>query len=184
MRAGLAAICLGAVSIAGCATQPSLQASERVARPTVRPAPPGPVSRQALSPAVYFARAASLHLFVTKASDKIAASDSNLGKAARLIAEDHRGIAAQLSLTGRRLNLLPSTTLLPEHETLLAELESSQDASMIYLVQMHRLLPSAYDMHRNFAARGASPTLRPVAAMAMPIVERHYQTVKGLARPF
>jgi hypothetical protein len=138
------------------------------------------VAEPTLSPEAYFAQISSLHLLVVKASDEIAAreGDSGLGQTARRLADDHRGIAAQLSLTGRRLNLLPSAALLPKHATMLAELQASGQPPIVYVRQMKSLLPRAYAIHQRFADGGSSPTLRPIAVMAAPVIAGDYQLIK------
>jgi predicted outer membrane protein len=90
------------------------------ARTASRPATPAPV-RPAIAPADYVASASALDLYVIKASE-LALQRSQARRvrevAERLIAA-HRGSSAQLSLNGRRLNLLPSATVGPRLQALL-----------------------------------------------------------------
>jgi predicted outer membrane protein len=172
-----AAAALMTVLLAGCATQAPRTGSNRP--PVIAPTMPV-VAQPMLSPEAYFAQVSSLHLYVVKASDQIAAREgsSGVGLAALRLAEDHRGIAAQLSMTGRRLNMLPSATLMPRHEAMLGELQGSGEPSVVFVRQMKSLLPRAYAIHQRFAGGGSSPTLRPVAVMAAPIIARDYQLIK------
>jgi hypothetical protein len=174
-----ASAALTSLLLAGCATQAPRTAPNRA--PAVIASPMPVVAQPTLAPDAYFAQIASLHLYVVTASDQVAAreGDTALGQAARQLAEHHRGIAAQLNLTGRRLNLLPSAALLPRHGLMLAELDGSAQPSALYARQMKSLLIRAYAIHERFATRGNSPTLRPVAAMAAPIIAQDYQLIKG-----
>lgn len=132
-------------------------------------------SAAALAPAAYLATAASIDLLVIRASEL--ALQRPLPAEQRRIAEtllhDHRGTSAQLSLAGRRLNLLPSATLLPRHQAMLDTLSSSGNFAAAYRQQQLALQRDALSLHSNFAATGSSPTLRPVAAAAAANARRH-----------
>ena len=119
----LGAFVVTALILAGCATK----------TPAPQPRPPasetGRPLRGPVSPATYVAQAASIDLFVIRASELALSRSPNSAirdVATRLIAA-HRGTAAQLSFAGRRLNLLPGAALLPQHQVLLDELGSSSD---------------------------------------------------------
>lgn len=146
----------------------------------VPPAPPGAIppplaQRPALSTADYFALASSLDL-VTLRSAELAqqrSADSNVQQFAAMLIAGHGGTSAQLSFAGRRLNLLPSATMLAEQQRAFDELAASQsfDASFHRLqVALHR---RALELHSSYAAHGPSATLRPVAAAAAAMVKRH-----------
>jgi putative membrane protein len=158
--------------LASCATK----------QPTPRaPSPSTPVVRSiAVSPADYVAAAASTSLLIIKTSEQIAAreGDTRLGQSARQFQSEQEGIGAQLSFAGRRLNLLPSATLLPRDQAYLDELERSPDPRATYIRQMKSLLPGAAAFHRQYERYGTSPTLRPVAAMAAPVVERELRIIQ------
>jgi hypothetical protein len=162
-----------ALPLAGCASD-APRAPARVASPT-------PVVRSiAISPADYMATAASTALFIVKASEQIAAreADTGLGQFARQSQSEQLGIGAQLSLAGRRVNLLPSAALLPRHQALLDELSGSGDPSATYVRQMKSVLPQAALLHRQYERYGTSPTLRPVAGMAAPVNERELAAIR------
>lgn len=153
---------------------------------TDRPAPPpapraAPVVRSiAVSPAQYMAAAASAALFVVRASQLIAAreGDSGLGQSAGRFGIEQGGIGAQLSTAGRRINLLPSATLLPRHQAMLDDIAASSDPSAAYVRHLGEVLPRALDLHRQYELYGTSPTLRPVAAMAAPIIARELDELR------
>jgi predicted outer membrane protein len=166
-------VAITALLLAGCASN----APQRPAHT----AAPAPVVRSiAISPADYMAAAASTALFIVKASEQIAAreGDTGLGQSARQFQSEQLGIGAQLSLAGRRVNLLPSAALLPRHQALLDELSGSADPGATYVRQMKSVLPQAVVLHRQYERYGTSPTLRPVAGMAAPVNERELAAIR------
>ena len=158
----LGAFVVTALILAGCATK----------TPAPQPRPPasetGRPLRGPVSPATYVAQAASIDLFVIRASELALSRSPNSAirdVATRLIAA-HRGTAAQLSFAGRRLNLLPGAALLPQHQVLLDELGSSSDFDRSWVRIQRSVHGEALALHSDYARRGTSPTLRPVAANA------------------
>jgi putative membrane protein len=79
------------------------------------------------SAAEFVAAAGSVDLFVIRSSE-LALQRSSSARvrdfAARMI-EAHKGTSGQLSLAGRRLNLLPSASLRPAHQAMLDALANS-----------------------------------------------------------
>lgn len=134
------------------------------------------------SPDRFMTIAASKTMFAIQASEIAVsrASDSRLRSVADGIARDQLGISAQLSFAGRRLNLLPSATLLPSHRAMLDELRGAGDLDSTYKRQISAVLGEAFALHRAYAVRGSSPTLRPVAAMAAPIIGREVAALRRL----
>lgn len=151
------------------------------ARTVARPAPPPPV-QPAISPADYISSASALDLYVIKASELALQRSQALRVrevAERLIAA-HGGSSAQLSLSGRRLNLLPSATVGPRLQALLEQLHASASFDGDYAAQMKRAEQEAVALHRSYAAAGASPTLVPVARALTPIMEQQQRLVSYL----
>ena len=151
------------------------------ARTTARPAQP-PSVQPAMSAADYVSSASALDLYVIKASELALQRSQALRVrevAERLIAA-HRGSSAQLSLSGRRLNLLPSSTVGPRLQALLEQLNSSPSFDRDYAAQMKRAEQEAVALHRAYAAGGASPTLVPVARALAPIIEQQQRLVSYL----
>jgi putative membrane protein len=161
--------------LAGC--------GRREAPPAPSP-PPGPtqVAVTPLPPAAYVATASSIDLLVIEAS-KLAQTKALRASvrelAARLIA-DHGGFSAQLSFAGRRLNLLPSATMMPAHQAMLAELRGSWDFDAAYKRIMIAAHQQALRVHGDFARAGDSPTLRPVAEIAFPAMRHHLDELSAL----
>jgi putative membrane protein len=145
--------------------------------------PPAPrVATPALSASTYVASAASMDLFVIGSSELALrrSSSQRVHEFARMMIEAHKGMSAQLSLAGRRLNLLPSATLLPEHQAMLDQLQAATDFDGTYRRQQLAVHQKALALHRNYATRGQSPTLKPVAAAAVPMIERHLRLISYL----
>lgn len=167
---------LAALTLAGCARERAGTPPPVVAR-SPRPAP-----APAFAPAAYVAAAASIDLFAIRASELAMQRPSGprYRDFATMLIAAHRGTSAQLSFAGRRLNLLPSATLLPRHQAMLAELETSSDFAATYKRLQIVAHQEALRLHAGFAARGNSPTLRPVATAAAQIMRRHLTALRAL----
>lgn len=167
---------LSLMVLAGCAREPARTpppAAQRYPRPPSSPA---------LPPAAYVATAASIDLFAIRSSELAMQrlTDGRYRQFAAMVSQHHKGTGAQLSFAGRRLNVLPSATLLPKHQAMILELETSSDFAATYrrlLVETHQ---DGLNIHLNFAARGSSATLRPVAASAAQIMRRHLTALRAL----
>ncbi len=178
MRRFILPTAIASLMVAGCASE------ERPPSPTPRPGParPRPPATAAATPADYVARAASIDLFAIRSSELALtrATNPRVRDFARRIMSDHAGTSGQLSFAGRRLNLLPSATLRPEHEAMMRELLAAADFDRLYVQQQLRVHQQALALHSAFAARGSSPTLKPVAAAAASIERRHLQDLRGM----
>lgn len=140
-------------------------------------------ARAALSsPQLFVAMAGSQSLFAIRASEIAVSrvSDPRLRAVADDIAHQQLGIGAQLSFAGRRLNLLPSAGLSARHQAMLDELRGASNFDATYKRQQVEVLSEAWALHRAYAVQGSSPTLRPVAAMAAPVVAREVGALRRL----
>jgi putative membrane protein len=172
-----AAVALTVIALAGCATGEAPR--ERGTRATrARP----PVVIRPLFAADYMAAASSIDLFELRSAELALTRAQNPRHRdfARMMITAHTGTSAQLSFAGRRLNLLPSATLLPRHQAMLDELTASVDFDGTYHRQQIAVHEAAVKLHGDFAARGESATLRPVAANAARIVRRHLDTMRRM----
>ena len=168
----------GMAALAGCARE------EQPAAPTA----PVEVQRRtpslprAVSAATYVATAASIDLFAIRASElALQRSPSpDIRDLASMLIADHKGSAAQLSFAGRRLNLLPSATLLPRHEAMLTRLNAAANFDSSYRQALLQVEREALTLDSSYAASGSSPTLRPVAAAAVPVVRRHLRLIGSI----
>ena len=141
-----AAVVAVAIALTGCATRPSGPAPSEPSR--TRPARP---LIETISAATYIAQAASIDLFVVRSSElaQLRAVDPRLRNAANTLLAEHRGLASQLSFAGRRLNLLPGATLLPQHEAMLDELSASSSFDQTYLRQQRAIHGAALSLHAD-----------------------------------
>lgn len=170
---GLAAVAAVAM-LAGCAP--------KKAPPPPVPVRPAPPPAAALDPESYMAFTASSALFAVQASRMAEArgSTNKLKTFAGKVVMDQTGIGAQLSFAGRRIDLLPSSRPLPQHQAMLELLAGSSDFDATYKAQLARVLREAAAAHRAFEAGGDSPTLRPVARFAAPVCETNLEQLKKL----
>jgi putative membrane protein len=154
--------------------------------PTPQPRPPREVPRPPVSAAPgsadYVATASSIDLFAIRSAEMALTRSRNerIRDAARAIIDSHRGTSGQLSFAGRRLNLLPSATMQPLHRRLIDELTLAVNFDRAWIERQTSVHRSAVELHGAYAARGESPTLRPVAAAALPIERRHLERLRSL----
>ena len=153
--------------------------------PVPRPPLVEPPAEKPLPAAVYFGRVASVDLDQVRAGAlalQRSGSDSSRNYARRMI-EEHRGLAAQLSMAGRRLDLLPPTTLQPEHQGWLDQLAATTSAAQFdatYRRQQMVAHDASFRAHAAFAYGGDSPTLRLVARSAAGIEQEHGRQMRTM----
>lgn len=164
--------------VGGCARE----ASQPSFPPYARRAPPRAAPGPAVTPAQYVAQASSIDLFLIGASEIALRKSSNARtrEFAQIEIAGHKGTSAQLSLEGRRLNLLPSAILSARHQAMLNELEQSMDFEALYRRDQLAVHKDAEALHGRYAVSGTSPTLRPVAQVVLPIIQRHLRMLKYL----
>ncbi len=170
---GIGLALVGTIFLAGCATKTT---------PTAPPIPqPRPGTQPAASSATYVAQAASIDLFVVRSSELALqrASDPRVRSLARQLIADHTGLASQLSFAGRRLDLLPGASMLPAQQAMFDELSASSEFDRAYIRLQRSVHGAALSLHSAYAARGDSPTLRPVAANAAAVERRHLDMLRG-----
>ena len=169
------------LTLAACGggEQPSSAPRTTSRRPAPRPPQPG---QPAVSAEAFVAANGSFDLFVIRASELAMqrSSSPRIRDFARTMMADHKGTSGQLSLQGRRLNLLPSATMLPNEQAMLDSLQSSSSFDAEYVRDMRKLHQQAVAMDSAYSANGQSPTLRPVAASALRIEQRHLRLLAYL----
>lgn len=176
MRIAPIALAFCVLAVAGCASSEAPRGPGRgsYARP--------PIVIRPLFPADYMATASSIDLFEIRSSELALtrAANPRLREFAHTMIADHGGTSAQLSFAGRRLNLLPSATMLPAHQAMFDELSASGNFDATYRRQQLVVHQAAVKLHSDFAARGESPTLRTVARNAVPIERRHLDMLRRM----
>jgi putative membrane protein len=176
-QAMVASLGIVALALASCTTR---RPAPRPAPAVIVPTPPPPPARAA-SPALFVATAASIDLFVVRACDMALArsGDGRVRALATRLADEHRGLAGQLSLAGRWLDTLPTARLLPREQQRLARLEVQEPFDAAFVRQLSIVHGQSLALHAAFASRGASPTLRPVAANGARVERAHLALLGG-----
>lgn len=172
------AISFAVLLLVGCARE-----EPRVAPPSqARRPPPHQAPGAAITPAAYVASASSIDLFIIGSSELALqrSATPRVREFAQMMIAAHKGTSAQLSLEGRRLNLLPSATLDARHQAMLNALQQSPNFDALYRQQQMSVHQEGLTLHRQYAAGGTSPTLRPVAAALLPIFERDGRLLRYL----
>jgi putative membrane protein len=133
-----------------------------------------------VSPATYVAQAASIDLLVIRSSELalVRSPSKAIRDFAATMIDAHHGLAAQLSFAGRRLNLLPGASMLPQQQAMYDALESTGDFDRAYVRLQRQAHGAALSLHSEYAARGTSPTLRPVAQNGAAIERRHLDMLR------
>jgi len=171
----LAALTIG-LGLAACAREeqpvPASSSGSRVSRPQA----------PNLSASSFVMANASIDLFVIRSSELALqrSSSARLRDFASKMIEAHKGTSAQLSFAGRRLNLLPSATLRASEQAMLDRLQTTPRFDAEYLLDQRLVHQQAIVLDRAYAASGRSPTLRPVAAAALPIEQGHLRLIAQL----
>jgi len=178
MRAGHRVVFI-ALLLCGCAGERPQRAQPRADRPTAT-SPRAPSA--AVATATYVANASSIDLFIIGSSELALqrSSAARVREFATMMVSAHKGTSAQLSFAGRRLNLLPSATLQPRHQAMLNELQQSANLDAVYRRHQVAVHDEALHLHSTYAARGTSPTMRPVAKAIVPVIQRHTRLLNYL----
>ena len=134
-----------------------------------------------ISAAAYVAAASSIDLFEMQSAQlalQRSKDPTNRALAEKLLSA-HQGTSAQLSLAGRRLNLLPSASLDAGHLAMLNALQGTSDFDNTYRAQQGIVLEEGLKLHEAYARSGDSPTLRPIAANAESVMRANLQALRG-----
>jgi len=169
--------------LAGCAREEPRSASIPQARgPAPQAIPETIAPSSAATPAAYVASASSIELFEIMSSELALqrARTKRVREFAEMVLNTHKGASMQLSLAGRRLNLLPSASLSPTHQAMLNQLRTAPDFDSLYRRLQVAVHQDALRIHSSYAALGASPTLRPVAQSMVPVFRRYLRLLRYL----
>ena len=138
------------------------------------------VSPALISAAAYVAAASSIDLFEMRSAQL--ALERAQQPATRSLADQllksHQGTSAQLSFAGRRLNMLPSAQLNPDHQAMLDALNATSDFDNTYRAQQSIVLQEGLKLHSTFAKSSDSPTLRPVAQNAESVMRANLEALR------
>lgn len=164
---------------ASCGTKP-LTSPAGESRTVQRPPPP--VAQPTKSNSDYVAAVGAFDLFEIRSAEIAMRRTRSLRvrEFAAAILKDHKGTSAQLSLAGRRLNLLPSATLTPAYQEMIGTLEQRAMIDGLFKQQQLRTINAALKLDRAYVQCGSSPTLKAVARARVPILERHLRLLAYL----
>ena len=68
--------------------------------------------------------------------------------------------------------------MLPRHQAMLDDIAASAEPSAAYVRHLRTVLPQALALHRSYERYGTSATLRPVAAMAAPLIAQQVDALR------
>ena len=165
--------CAAVLGLAGCATK----------QPTPQPLPVERPAERPLPTTAYLLKVASIDLYQIRSGELALQRSGHAGNRAyaQQMIDGHRGLAAQLSMAGRRLNLLPPNTLQPEHQGWLDQLAATTSPAHFdatYRRQQMVAHDVSYRAHAAYAYGGDSPTLRLVARSAAGIEQEHGRAMR------
>ena len=103
---------------------------------------------------------------------------------AGMLIQDHTTTTSQLMAAAQASGMPPMTpALMPMQQDMLRRLEGASGAAFDreYLNQQVQAHQMALALHRNYASNGDTPALRQVASTAVPVIQMHYDRVRGMA---
>lgn len=177
-RLAVSSLVLALATVGGCGGGGGVRGGASVQPASASSAAIAPVM---LSATAYVAMASSIDLYQVKSAQlalERAHDPGNRAFAQRALSS-HQGTSAQLSYAGRRLNLLPTATLNPEHQAMLDALAATSDFDNTYRAQQNIVLQEGVRLHSSYAKAGQSPTLRPVAANAESVMRANLQALRN-----
>jgi putative membrane protein len=104
---------------------------------------------------------------------------------ALMMVDHHQMTTQKVTAAAKQAGLNPPPpTLMPMQVQMLDQLRaaSAADFDRTYLSQQLDAHQKALGLHKNYAAKGDTPALRAAASEAVPIVSRHLDRVRALAR--
>lgn len=160
------AAALGTLSLSACSTlmsDPSSSTRRSEMTPTIASA--------------FVAMAASSDMFEIQSSQLALQRSRNpmLRMHGETMIRDHTNTTAQLSAAAQSAGIGVPTAMMPMHQAMLDQLTRSASFDATYKQQQVVSHQQALALHSNYAARGDNPTLRGVAALAVPVVRGHLE---------
>ena len=113
------------------------------------------------------------------------AQNANIRSFAEMMVRDHTNTSQQLMAAATAAGMPAMTPrMMPMHADMLARLQARNGADFDREYSRQQLMAhqSAVALHTNYAARGDTPSLRAVAAAAVPIVTQHLNMVRQWPR--
>jgi putative membrane protein len=134
--------------------------------------------------AAYVRMAAASDLFEIQSSQLAVSRAQNpaVREFAQMLIEHHTMTTQQLTAAATAAGTPPNSTLLPMQAEMIEQLQGANGAEFdrVYLRQQVPAHERALALHTNYAGHGDTPTLRTVAAAAVPIVRQHLERARAL----
>ncbi|HEX8380484.1 MAG TPA: DUF4142 domain-containing protein [Allosphingosinicella sp.] len=134
--------------------------------------------------AAYVQMAAASDLFEIQSSQLALSRAQNpeVRAFAQLLIEHHTMTTQQLTAAATAAGTPPNPTLMPMQAEMISQLQGANGADFdrLFLRQQVPAHEMALALHSNYAGHGDTPTLRTVAAAAVPIVRQHLERARAL----
>jgi putative membrane protein len=134
--------------------------------------------------AAYVEMAAASDLFEIQSSQLAVtrAQSPAIRQFAQMLIEHHTMSTRQLTAAATAAGTPPSPRLMPMHAEMISQLQGANGAEFdrMYLRQQVPAHEMALALHSNYARNGDTPTLRTVAAAAVPIVRQHLERARSM----
>jgi putative membrane protein len=132
----------------------------------------------------YVQMAAASDLFEIQSSQiaTTRAQSPEVREFAQMLIQHHTATTEQLTAAATAAGSPPSPTLMPMQAEMIARLQGANGAEFdrLYLRQQVPAHEMALALHQNYASDGDTPSLRTVAAAAVPIVRQHLERARAL----
>ena len=175
MTRNLFAAVAAAALLAGCSTMGADGTSTAMGAP----ADMTPSTRDA-----YVQMAAASDLFEIQSSQLAVSRAQNpeVRAFAQMLIEHHTMTTQQLTAAATAAGTPPNPMLMPMQAEMISQLQGANGAEFdrLYLRQQVPAHEMALALHSNYAGNGDTPTLRTVAAAAVPIVRQHLERARAL----
>ena len=162
------------LALAGCATEGEMAAGTAAAAGDMTPN-----QRDA-----YVQMAAASDLFEIQSSQLATsrAQSAEVRAFAQMLIEHHAATTQQLSAAASAAGTPPSPSLMPMQAEMISQLQGANGAEFdrLFVRQQIPAHEMALALHSNYAKNGDTPTLRTVAAAAVPIVRQHLERARAL----
>lgn len=175
-RIMLAATAAASLSLAAC--DPAMNGPETATAP-------GEMTPTAAMPFVMMAGASDLFEIESSRMAVQKAQRPEVRQYAQMLIQHHMMTTQQVTAAARAAGMNPPPPqLMPMQQRMLDELRATSNANFdaVYLRQQVPAHEMALALHRNYAQRGDTPSLRSAANGAVPIVTQHLEQARQMMR--
>jgi putative membrane protein len=138
------------------------------------------------SAAAYMNMAHSSDMFEVSSSQQALQVSRNpaVRSYAQMMVNDHtRMMQAMMAMTPGMATNMSSMGMMPHHAAMLQRLRGASGANFDMMYKREQMMAhrEALMLHRTYAARGDNPTLRTMAARAVPMIQMHMSRAAALS---